>query len=1648
MKTNCRNLLITILLVLTFVCGTFATLPPKVFAQGQMTTPAITSVGGIEVDQETNMGGAPSVLIGQPYSAQVVATGGNLTYSAGAGEYMKLPQGLTIDSQTGLISGTCTDEVGRYNCLIKVANTVGEASAVVGITVGDANCIPVIETASGLIGQTYKDSITQFTVRAVDNSASLSIYNFKWSLKSGELPNGMYLNYATSRTLYINGTPTQTGTFNFELEAKNDFGNASREFSITVVEGSVIPSIIETGESLTHGVVGKPLQYQLEATGTNSQSDAMLWSNDQNDFSKESYDLGNGLVMSKTGLITGTPQTNAQVNFVVYAKNSKGMDSASFYIIVHENGEATSSVITPQVAVVAKGSTKEFTISLDGYGDVQQVAYWSFYMWDNQLGSAYPTPTDSELSVNTTTPSKTVTLTVGKNETRGQIRVVAYSKLGNNGIMTYATVTVVEKSTRDAKSVAFFDTASNGTPKCAINDINPYLVNGVAQADGTLGQNGCTAYIDTETGTLYLKDYNGGPFAVLDEYYNQLEVVLQGDNVITNVTDSTADRYGIYSKNGLIEITSATGGTLTINVTNTDSQRNKTVYGIAAGYASGQTTGKIKFGGNATVTINVTNQSVYEIASAKTIGIFAYDGIYFLDSANVNVTLNSVALGMTSGLIAVNSSQSTFGIEFNTTGDIVLDNSAPKLNTYSELIQCTNVNLINVGMLKCVYRLDGRGYHYEKDFATLPTVDSKIVNSKYTIDDKVTSTYKNKDTETFDVIYYANGGSGTMSESPKLYDVNYRLLFNQFTAPTGKQFKCWSVNGEEIAPDTLIGILGDTLVVAVWEDIPVYKPIFESQPTNQSGKIGAKVNLPVAIDVEQVPNQNNTIILEVQNGENWDMVQGASRSSWTGSFDVKSNEAGTKTYRYKVYDGTKWSESDTFTVEFTPLVVTFVDEVHSTTTPAIYVQTYDSLINKPADPTYPGDAFDVWQDSNYQTWDFATRTVTQDTVLRASWHDCGFRGNIPDVIVLVGEKAKIDLSNVNYNGVNTHLFIYDGANWTQVENITNYGWWMVNASAVAKTETYKVIIGYNTIREVQSNEFTVTWVDSAYTVSFDANGGSGTMENVGFIGTYTLPACTFTAPAGKQFKGWSTNPNGAVIEGDTYEIIGDIVFYAIWEDKVPTKITNVTITSNMEFVVGGDIPLNLSVISIPNGAGYHAVGVGWYDNTDDDWAQGKFVINHTYLFSIELKADAGYVFGETNEITAIVDGITAEVMKNGDKIMVRVVYGAPTYYTVTFNANGGSGTMETLQIAGAYVLPKCTFAPPVTNTYTYTFDCWSVSNVGSKQVGETIIITSDITITAIWKEEPIVYTVTFNAGGGSGEMQSKSVNGGDSIILPECQFTPADEYTVFLHWEVSEVGAREVGYELYVLKNYTITAVWTHKCKATPVSIQNPNCATETNGKEAYFVCEGCSKNYQDENCQQLISDLESWGNIAWEHDYTGDKVYIDENSHGYKCSNAQCESVGSYEEHTLSGWQSNGTEHYKTCDCLGVFQKENCSGGSATCTAKAICEVCNNAYGSTLDHEYGDTWQSDADKHWQQCACGDKSNESNHEDDNNDGQCDVCGYQMGTPQKDNDGLGAGGIIAIVVGGVVVLGLGGFAILWFVIKKKSFADLLAIFAKK
>ena len=72
-----------------------------------------------------------------------------------------------------------------------------------------------------------------------------------------------------------------------------------------------------------------------------------------------------------------------------------------------------------------------------------------------------------------------------------------------------------------------------------------------------------------------------------------------------------------------------------------------------------------------------------------------------------------------------------------------------------------------------------------------------------------------------------------------------------------------------------------------------------------------------------------------------------------------------------------------------------------------------------------------------------------------------------------------------------------------------------------------------------------------YTVNFAANGGKGTMANATIEegAEYTLPACGFTAPAGKVFKAWSVNGTERSV-GDKITVNADTTVTAVWKVKL------------------------------------------------------------------------------------------------------------------------------------------------------------------------------------------------------------------------------------------------------------------------------------------------------------------------------------------------------------------------------------------------------------------------------------------------------------------------------------------------------------------
>lgn len=88
-------------------------------------------------------------------------------------------------------------------------------------------------------------------------------------------------------------------------------------------------------------------------------------------------------------------------------------------------------------------------------------------------------------------------------------------------------------------------------------------------------------------------------------------------------------------------------------------------------------------------------------------------------------------------------------------------------------------------------------------------------------------------------------------------------------------------------------------------------------------------------------------------------------------------------------------------------------------------------------------------------------------------------------------------------------------------------------------------------------EVTAIYVDMVKVVSFNSNGGNGTMNDVSAkLGSYIIPACAFTAPSGQEFAYWAEDAKDSdagkrhnVGDSVTFGAEGAITFYAIWKTK-------------------------------------------------------------------------------------------------------------------------------------------------------------------------------------------------------------------------------------------------------------------------------------------------------------------------------------------------------------------------------------------------------------------------------------------------------------------------------------------------------------------
>ena len=132
----------------------------------------------------------------------------------------------------------------------------------------------------------------------------------------------------------------------------------------------------------------------------------------------------------------------------------------------------------------------------------------------------------------------------------------------------------------------------------------------------------------------------------------------------------------------------------------------------------------------------------------------------------------------------------------------------------------------------------------------------------------------------------------------------------------------------------------------------------------------------------------------------------------------------------------------------------------------------------------------------------------------------------------------------------------------------------------------------------------------------------------------------------------------------------------------------------------------------------------------------------------------------------------------------------------------------------------------------------------------------------------------------------------------------------------------------------------------------------------------------------------------------------FDTQNHWQECSG--CGYKTGVTAHSLTK-NVNETQHQVKCESCGYKTEwENHAGGTATCTAKAVCSVCGEAYGELAAHVADSNYRYNADGHWTACAtCGTPmSNQEAHTGGTADCQhkavCDVCGQPYGEINASN----------------------------------------------
>ena len=241
-------------------------------------------------------------------------------------------------------------------------------------------------------------------------------------------------------------------------------------------------------------------------------------------------------------------------------------------------------------------------------------------------------------------------------------------------------------------------------------------------------------------------------------------------------------------------------------------------------------------------------------------------------------------------------------------------------------------------------------------------------------------------------------------------------------------------------------------------------------------------------------------------------------------------------------------------------------------------------------------------------------------------------------------------------------------------------------------------------------------------------------------GTYftAARASDWTGGTVSKVDGWDVlTLDNARVKEVTYKYdtgnarIGKVAFTLKTEVPAAYVVSSAALT--VQSPVEGESAANPTVTTA-SGAKYVVERADWRVSGSMTVYTGAFEKGKSYTLNLLLAPKSGYHFADSESMQVTVNGQKAEKVLpyKGGKLIVTATFTAKNLNTITFDPNGGTGTMQPMKVKSGeeFELPECTFTPPEGKE----FAGWLAENGKVYPAGDIVLSYSSSVLKATWKD--------------------------------------------------------------------------------------------------------------------------------------------------------------------------------------------------------------------------------------------------------------------------------------------------------------------------